>query len=830
MLLFYQKQKVYGIFAGLAALALLTGGCALQPKNPDPTQSEGEVSWLQSTLGLPLKTDKSQSNEKTVGDEYTVTKKASENESELTGKASEKETTNKKTAIPEFQRFYDFAVEQFRSNQFQIAEFYLKRSLIHKKDHRPAVQLLPWSYFYQKRYNKALLAFEKAHIHDPDDPDPVIGMGWCYFSMQSYDQALEKFEKALSLSANSFQAQKGTAFVHLAMGHIEKAKEVLGNLYSVYDRDWVMIEWEQWHKEKPGTWMDVAPSDWNESSLFTLKVEQPRYNSVLFTYPRESTHPDLENAWRLYNKQFYKRAVKIFESLVEPQKPKGFFKEPKDPALLTLDAKNGLAWSWLKTGQILKAQKLFTEMQETWPRFPGVVQGLKSAEAALNQKSRFARYYFDLNKYQIAETKLATLNQDYPEWSLPYSMLGWIHLKRGQESEAQGWFETALMKDSQDTQALEGMQKFTSLPLSNVFRGDDALKQGDYKKASYYYWDYIRKHPVDGPLPSMLARAYSGMGFSQLGKRQYELAIHNFDQLQSIPGFKFDRNKGLGLAYYQLGFYEKAAQHLIVADTVKENQEDLVHKLDWSVLRSWDIETARAYFEEKVVKKPLRPIPYLGLGWIHYKSGDPNRGIEYFLKSISLDPEMIQTVEFKDMLNEERFGWQVYNRLAWEYYHDNQSNKAFQLFELALQRRPRSSEALKGLGYVLFRQGDYARAEAVLRKCVKRNPNTHPVEETIEGDEAGTQIQVRTSAQTLLARSLLAQNKPEEALHWFLVERSRNPEWTEVWDGLGWAYLKLDRLAESRQAFLKSIKAQPLNPKSHKGLKEVKYQMVLKKM
>lgn len=719
--------------------------------------------------------------------------------------------------VPDHERFLEFALVQYQANQFAVAEFYLKRSLILERDNPRAMQLLPWAYFFQKRYHKALLAFEKAHARFPDDPRPVIGLGWCYFSLQEYHHALEKFEQALQRDPESEQAKKGIGFVHWMLDHPGQAESWLRKVYSWHQWDRLQADWKRWQPQSPRQPVEVAPLDWNKQSLFTLIVEQPRYPSILFTHPDWKTQPAVDNAWRLYNKEFYEDALKAFRALPEPVNQ-------------TLDAQNGLAWSLLKTGHLLEAQNIFRTLKASHSGYPGVTHGIAALNTAFEQKSRFARHYLDLGKHRIAETHIQELKEAYPQWSVPYSMLGWVHLKRGEEQSALKWFNTAMQYNPGSDDAMAGLRQFDHLELAKVFQGDQALNAGDYKRASYLYYEYIRKHASAEATPPLLARAYSGMGFSQYHKRRYDHALFNFRKLSGVPYMEFERNKGLGLTYYALGRYDKAVDHLIVADALRPDQPDLIQKLDWAVLRSWDVETARDYLAAKTQQKPLRPTPYLGLGWVYYKTGRPNLAIEYFLKSIDLDPDIIQTVEFRDMLQAERFGWQVYNELGWKYYHRDEAGKALQLFSLALQRRPRSSEAMKGLGYAYLKLEQYDRAAAMLKQSIKRNPNTHPVRITVAGHEPGTRVDIWTSTRTQLARALYAQGRFRDALRWFLAEYERNPGWTEVHDGLGWTYLKLERLAESRQAFLRSLDLQPINPHSHEGLKSVKTQMARRKM
>ena len=420
----------------------------------------------------------------------------------------------------------------------------------------------------------------------------------------------------------------------------------------------------------------------------------------------------------------------------------------------------------------------------------------------------------------MLKKKFTELNQSYPDWSYPHSALGWVALKRGQEDAALKHFETALDKDPNEPAALEGMRHLSGTLVSKLYQADRKMQQGDYKNASYLYFDYIEEHKSNPTLTFALAKAYSGLGFSQIGKKQYTLAIQNFEKIQVRQEYQSHWTKGLGMAYYHLGQYENAAKHLIVADTLTPNQKEIVYKLDWSILRSWDTETAKEYFLAKARRKPLRASVYMAIGWLEHQHGNPDLGVEYFLKAISLDPEIAASDDFKSVLDKERFGWQVYNHIGWAHYHRNQLENSAEMFNTALTSQPRSSEAMKGLGYNSYKMKRWEEAETYLKKSLKRNPNTHPVTEKKQGSEPGLKINIVTSARTKLARTLLQQNKYLEALKYWLEELNHHPDWPEVHDGLGWTYLKLNRLAESREAFNQAIRHQPLNPLSHKGLNE----------
>ena len=82
-----------------------------------------------------------------------------------------------------FNQDLQFAIQQFNLNNFSISEFYLKKTLVKEPDNPIAIKLLPWTYFYQKRYNKALKAFDRTKAHYKKKPELFIGKGWCYFAL-----------------------------------------------------------------------------------------------------------------------------------------------------------------------------------------------------------------------------------------------------------------------------------------------------------------------------------------------------------------------------------------------------------------------------------------------------------------------------------------------------------------------------------------------------------------------------------------------------------------------------------------------------------------------
>ncbi len=749
----------------------------------------------------------------------------------------------------------DLKVAQYRYNlqEYPEAEFYLKKTLLQFPDEPSALKLLPWTYFYQKRYDKALLAFERNHTANPRDPRTLAGMGWCYLSMNNYQQALDTFARAEKFSpAGLYDINKGRAVIYLKQKNPEKALASLKEIYNPREIEKILAFWQSEGDKLSKSSYPILPDNSGSPSLFTLPVDGPRYLSMLWgiddsaTIGRGIRHQsdagpnwqhlslltkvlrgsraertaaphllpalrgaELETAWKYYRQGLYRRALTAFQNL---------------PATLsqTLDAQNGLAWSYLKNRKIQKADPVFNQVAQTYPKFIGLVKGLQESENLKMQKAAFAQYYFDLNKFRIAEKKFEALKNEFPNWAYSYVQLGRIALKNNDHETAQKLFLRATELDPKNKAGLAGMEALVKTREPDLYEANQALKQEKYRKAARLYHEYIEYQKPSTELNKSLARAYNGLGWSQFHKGQFQLAVEKFKQSRKHEEFASDSLRGIGLSYFHLKRYKDAANFLKFVRDNHPDEKQGSYELDWSILRSWGDIRARQYFEREMRVDPLRASLYMGMGWIHYKNGKPDLAVEYFLKAISLDPDSVVSDEFFNLLASQRFGWQVYNRLGWAYYHERKFTRSLEMFQTSLKERPDRADSHKGIGYNFSQMKKYAPAIKYLQQSLVLNPASTPVMETVLDSESKDSIDIKTTARTKLARVYYHSGNYLKAIQYYKKDLTYHPRHTDAYAGLGWAYLKLRRLTESRAAFTESLKQEPLNTRSHKGLKEVK--------
>jgi tetratricopeptide (TPR) repeat protein len=742
-------------------------------------------------------------------------------------------------------RYLNHGQELFKTGDYSEAQFFLRKSLFKAPDDPTAVKLLPWAYFYEGKFNKALQAFRKASTQFEKDPEPVLGMGWSYLAMQFFEKAYDAFNAAEKKSFNQENAILGKSLANLYMEKYDSAKTDLQKIYYPPEIDALISFWKDWKQKNRNKPLDIVPLDSMATTLFTLPTEQPRYKGLLFglvsmaspVIPGQLWSPPtlsetvfdkqryqltpiptlIDHAWNQYRKGDYQNALQTFKGLSHKE-------------VSTIDGMNGLGWSYLQTGDITQAKEIFEKALDKWPYFNGLLEGLDKVEESLFAKATDGQTHFNDKNYTLALESFENLRSVYPFWSHPYSMLGLIHLEQKEYDQAGNHFLQALEADPEDPKAVEGMKRLHSVFVPKLIDADKALANKNYKQAAKLYWAYIDSLDSTVEMTPTLAKAYNGLGWSQIGKGHYNQAIEKFQKLRGLQKYKLDSARGLGFANFYLGDFSSATKYLVKAYDIDPDQKDIYYPLYFSRMKIHSPLAAETYLLEEANYYPRRAAIYLVLGWLYHSNHKPDLGVEYYIKSISMDPEIALTPEFKKLLDREQFGWQVINHLGWAYHHKKRYETSNTLFQWVLKSHPKSSVAMTGIGYNMFKQGRLSEAEQYLRKSLNINPYPISVNETVEEKDSIALLEIETNARIILGRILLLQENYEEALSLFSKENDQRPNLAQALDGLGWSFLRLNRLAEARVAFNEAIKIQPTNHLSHRGLREVKQQIADKKL
>ena len=417
-----------------------------------------------------------------------------------------------------FNQNLQFAIQQFNLNNYSISEFYLKKTLIKEPDNSIAIKLLPWTYFYQKRYSKALKSFDRTKALYKKNPELFIGKGWSYFALKNYKSAIEQFEYAEKLKGDIHQVIKGKGFIYLKTKRNFKAQNEFSKIYSPIQIDAIFAQWDDWHKNDTNALINILPTHPESNSLFTLQAEYPRYSSVLLGL-QKNYNPAIDNAWNSFNKGSYKKSLAEFEDITNIYGIAPTLILPAkiiSPYFISInsgspDVQNGLAWSYLKNKRIKIASNIFTAILNKWPNFIGALKGIKEIEKIKRNQAQHADKYLHLNKLRIAEIKYKELQGNYPDWKYLYTQLGRLNLERKDYLRARDYFLDALDISPNDTAAINGIAALRKIIDPDLYRADQALKDGDYKTSAILYADYIDEY---SPNVSSILNLSTTLGFN----------------------------------------------------------------------------------------------------------------------------------------------------------------------------------------------------------------------------------------------------------------------------------------------------------------------------
>jgi tetratricopeptide (TPR) repeat protein len=149
------------------------------------------------------------------------------------------------------------------------------------------------------------------------------------------------------------------------------------------------------------------------------------------------------------------------------------------------------------------------------------------------------------------------------------------------------------------------------------------------------------------------------------------------------------------------------------------------------------------------------------------------------------------------------------------------------MFQVALRQQPNKSEAYKGMGYNLFHLKKYQEAQSFLETSLGINPGSDSVMEMRTDSGSKTTYEIATTIRSKLGRIYTFSKRYDLAIEMFQAALKENNRLAEAYDGLGWVYLKKNRLSESRAAFTTALQLQPHNPGSQRGLVQVKKTIAL---
>lgn len=249
-----------------------------------------------------------------------------------------------------------------------------------------------------------------------------------------------------------------------------------------------------------------------------------------------------------------------------------------------------------------------------------------------------------------------------------------------------------------------------------------------------------------------------------------------------------------GNFYFAKNNFNKAVEYFTKAiETDSENAEYLT-MLGWSYFKLGSYDWAIAAFERLSSREPKAVDAYTGMGWSNFKKGNFDAAIGHFNQALDVD----------------KHSSDAYSGLGWSNFRKNDLEQAENYFNLALSKGMRykkgsplktEPEAHRGLGYLNFSKGNFKTAKEHFRKACMLMPDWN-------------------DARLKWGDSLLALAKFKEAIkvYKYGLNYAKTPE---VYDKIGWGYLKAKNLKLARNMFSQALKIDPVFQSSLAGLAEL---------
>jgi tetratricopeptide (TPR) repeat protein len=295
-----------------------------------------------------------------------------------------------------------------------------------------------------------------------------------------------------------------------------------------------------------------------------------------------------------------------------------------------------------------------------------------------------------------------------------------------------------------------------------------------------------------------------------LEREDYDGALEAYFEALSLepehPAVRYN----LGIVHLERHAYPEAIAMFRGVLASRPTDHEVLTSLGWAQLWNHDpLEAAKA-FRRALLHQPKFAPAFVGLGWAHMAEAPPalGRAADAFAKAISLetdDPE-------------------AYHGLAAVCELRQEPVRAVPLLEQALRQWPDDSRALEGLARVHELLGEWEQAATYLMRLAhqdKTNPdfpkrlaclfdaNGAPDRATVFWRNYRLIMPDDPAAAAALGETLLAADRPEEAIEALVVAANHAPTNAEAQASLGHAYFYARRYPDAVNAYTRATHLEP---------------------
>jgi len=426
--------------------------------------------------------------------------------------------------------------------------------------------------------------------------------------------------------------------------------------------------------------------------------------------------------------------------------------------------------------------------------------------------------YYKAQDYEKATLQFRKAIDVQPDMAEPYAGLGWSLYWQQKYGEAETAFRSALERDAGNASAAEGLATVRKWRYADFNAAWNAYYGGRYADALNLFQTILTSGSARLPAEDMW-QVHSGLGWSAYALQNYELAQQAFTTIIALDPNNAYALKGLGFAAYQTGKYDQALELLSKALANNPDWSDVISMQGWALYSKQEFDKAEEHFNAAIAANPFLADPYYGLGWTAFRLNDLTNAKRWFREGIQRGPAHPSARDLFALIDKRKDWWDLYAPYGWAYHNAGLYSDALATFRYGSSKVPDDVLLYCGMGFSLFRLGQYKEAVDNLSYCLRIKPGLPPVQETLTTVE-GTKFTVQNDAQSLLAWAKYYLQDYEAARSGFETSLKTHGSWPSSHSGLGWTLLRMGKTDEALASFQTALEFDPTFADALNGLTE----------
>ncbi|MCH8977741.1 MAG: tetratricopeptide repeat protein [Armatimonadetes bacterium] len=610
------------------------------------------------------------------------------------------------------------------------------------------VRQLSYTYDTTGNHTKALTAAERLAALTPNDARAFYRLGDELHHLQRYEESERAFKKAIDLEPDYALGYGGLGQLYYSIGKFAESDELYRTAIRLDPTEGYFPHNLAAHLQT----RDIEEAYALTKTALRLRPDQPLYLLVAGRIQRR--RGNFEDAIRLFENaleslkfaQADSLRISITLNIAIALAKKGDIDEAETMYLkaIKLDptaaiSHNDFAIFLKDTGRLEEAEKEYRKAIELDPGYAGAHNRLgnllknsgrlEEAEAMyrraielnpgyVNALTNFGTLLSETGRLREAETMLRKAIELDPEDVAAHNNLGNLFFRAGRLQEAEAMYHKAIELDPKSSKAHHNL-------------GFILERAGRLEEAEAMYRKVIELDPEDAGAHRVLGNLLERVGRVEEAEAMYRKAI------ELDPGYA-KAHLDLGVLFYRAGRFEEAETKFRKAIELEPKMTLNYRNLATVLSRLGRVEEAIDVLRKAIELDPKYAYAHYFLGNLLYRVGRVEEAEAMYRKVIEIDPKYVNAYRnLVAILTEQgRLGeiedvyrqWlaalpddlSASNDLAWFFAEQGESlDEALVLARRAVEGDGENPYFIDTLGWVHFKRGEHAEAEAALRKAVE---------------------------------------------------------------------------------------------------------------